>query len=138
MTGETYGYFTDLYYREVLRIVGETNSIELTIPRNTPPIYIDFVDVKKSKNITRDKISITQDTYVSELVITVEDNSAWLRYKINGGPSNNTGASLLKNGEDRIVRPMHPRAIRAVLLYAVTNTDDPNVENAVVRLNCLI
>ena len=133
-------YYTssDVYHAHCLEVKGETYSIEFETVKGDFPIYISFVDPGVSRNIPRDKVVTPIDTLVSELVITLEDSGAWIRYKVNGALMNQTGSSLLKDGEDRIVRPMHPRCIKNILIYAVENVDDPVLTTAKVRLNCMI
>ena len=128
---------SDVYYWHCLQITGETNSIELVMTKNEPAIYIDFKDPNGSRNVTRDQITTPGETLVSELVITNESNGAWIKYKINGASKNSTGSSLLKDGEDRIIRPMHPRCIRSIWLYAIENPDNTPLTTATVRLNCI-
>lgn len=133
----SYSFWSEVYYKEVMSITGETNSIEINLVRGDEPVYIDFLDMNNNANITNDKVTVPGGKPVSELVITCESNGAWLRYKINGKYNQKTGSSLLKDGEDRIIRPMNPRTIYSIMIYAVQNDEDLAKTTAITRLNCM-
>lgn len=136
-SGSIIANFYNWYYREIYLITGETNSIDVSLTIGNQPVYIDFIDMLNNLNITNDKITVPGGVPLSELVITCEQDGAWLRYKINGKYNQKSGSSLLKDGEDRIVRPMHPRCIKSILIYAVENPNKPLETTATTRLNCM-